>query len=128
MRRVLFGFCFRFHLDPAGHSGRFGGAEASRQPDSLTLKIQAGFINSMANATCPRSEAVLDEELRTLMADVMAEVIAGMQTALPEPSLEEIDHWLNCNNIASSITGWYGKAEEFVEEAAEARDCKTLLA
>ncbi len=63
-----------------------------------------------------------------LPADVMAEVIAGMQTALPEPSLEEIDHWLNCNNIASSITAWYGKTEEFVEEGAEARDCKTLHA
>jgi len=60
-----------------------------------------------------------------LPADVMAEVIAGMQTALPEPSFEEIDHWLNCHNVASSITGWYGKAEEFVEESTEARKSET---
>ena len=93
---------------------------ASRQPDSLTLKIQAGFINSMSYLPT--------YYFQDLPANVMAEVIAGMQTALPEPSFEEIDHWLNCHNVASSITGWYGKAEEFVEEAAEARDCKTLLA
>ncbi len=58
---------------------------------------------------------------QNLPADVMAEIIAGMQTALPEPSLEEIDHWLNCHNVASSISGWYGKAEEFVEESTEAQ-------
>lgn len=60
-----------------------------------------------------------------LPADVMAEIIAGMQTALPEPSFEEIDHWLNCHNIAASISGWYGKAEEFVEESSESQEAKT---
>jgi hypothetical protein len=31
-------------------------------------------------------------------AEVMAEIIHGMESALPEPSWEEIDHWLNCHN------------------------------
>ena len=33
--------------------------------------------------------------------DVMDEIMHGMQEALPEPSLEDLDNWLN-NNIAST--------------------------
>jgi len=38
--------------------------------------------------------------------DVMEEIMRGMQEALPEPSWEEIDNWLNTHNIASNIPGW----------------------
>jgi hypothetical protein len=37
----------------------------------------------------------------------MDEIMRGMQAALPEPSWEEIDHWLNTHNIASIIPDWY---------------------
>ena len=37
--------------------------------------------------------------------DVMDEIMRGMQEALPEPSWEEIDQWLNTHNIASTIPG-----------------------
>jgi hypothetical protein len=43
----------------------------------------------------------------------MAEIIRGMEEALPEPSWEEIDHWLNCHNVATTIPGWNQKAEKF---------------
>ncbi len=46
-------------------------------------------------------------------AAVMEEIIQGMERALPEPSWEEIDHWLNCHNEASTIPAWYERAEEF---------------
>jgi len=36
-----------------------------------------------------------------------------MERVLPEPSWEEIDHWLNCHNEASTIPAWYERAEEF---------------
>jgi hypothetical protein len=37
-----------------------------------------------------------------------------MQAAIPEPSWEEIDQWLNCNNAPTTIPAWYERAEEFV--------------
>ena len=46
--------------------------------------------------------------------DVMDEIMRGMNTALPEPFWEEIDQWLNTHNIASTIPGWYERAEEFI--------------
>ena len=46
-------------------------------------------------------------------ADVMEEIIQGMKRALPEPSWEEIDQWLNCNNRLATIPAWYERAEEF---------------
>ena len=45
--------------------------------------------------------------------DVMEEIMHGMQAALPEPSWEEIDQWLNCHNQAATIPAWYERAEEF---------------
>lgn len=36
-------------------------------------------------------------------SEVMDEIMHGMQQALPEPTWEEIDHWLNCNNRQASI-------------------------
>ncbi len=45
--------------------------------------------------------------------DVMDEIMRGMQAALPEPSWEEIDQWLNCHNQATTIPTWYERAEEF---------------
>ena len=46
-------------------------------------------------------------------AAVMEEIIQGMERALPEPSWEEIDRWLNCHNEAATVPAWYERAEEF---------------
>jgi hypothetical protein len=46
-------------------------------------------------------------------AEVIAEIVSGMERALPEPNLEEIDHWLNCHNTRATIPAWYERAEEF---------------
>jgi hypothetical protein len=46
--------------------------------------------------------------------EVMDHIMRGMPEALPEPSWEEIDRWLNTHNVASTIPTWYEKAEEFV--------------
>jgi hypothetical protein len=48
-----------------------------------------------------------------LPAEVMDEIMRGMEAALPEPSWEEIDYWLNTHNLASTIPGWYDRAGEF---------------
>jgi len=45
--------------------------------------------------------------------EVMHEIITGMQRALPEPSFEEIDHWLNCNNSQATVPEWYERVSEF---------------
>jgi hypothetical protein len=45
-------------------------------------------------------------------AAVMHEIMQGMQQALPEPTWEEIDHWLDCNNRPATIPAWYDRAEE----------------
>jgi hypothetical protein len=37
--------------------------------------------------------------------DVMDEIMREMNTALPEPSWEEIDAWLNTHNITSNVPG-----------------------
>jgi hypothetical protein len=46
-------------------------------------------------------------------AEVMAEIIQGMERALSEPTWEEIDQWLNCHNTRATIPAWYERAEEF---------------
>jgi hypothetical protein len=46
-------------------------------------------------------------------AAVMEEIVQGMERALPEPSGEEIDHWLHGHNEAATILAWYERAEEF---------------
>ena len=45
--------------------------------------------------------------------EVMDEIMRGMEAALPEPSWEEIDNWLNTHNVASTIPAWYDRAGEF---------------
>ena len=42
------------------------------------------------------------------------------EKTLPEPhlseidrDLEEIEHWLNCNNRPATIAEWYGRVAEF---------------
>ncbi len=47
-------------------------------------------------------------------AGLMHETVTEMQAALPEPDLEEIDDWLNCNNVAQTIPAWYEWVGEFV--------------
>jgi hypothetical protein len=48
-----------------------------------------------------------------LPAEVMDEIMRGMEAALTEPSWEEIDQWLNTHTVASTIPGWYDRAGEF---------------
>jgi hypothetical protein len=55
---------------------------------------------------------------KDIPAEVMDEIMQEMASILPEPSLEEIDHWLNCNNVASNIPGWYTRVELFRAERA----------
>ena len=43
---------------------------------------------------------------------VMHDIIAGMQAALPEPSLDEIDQWMN-SRAAATIEEWYERVAEF---------------
>jgi len=47
----------------------------------------------------------------------MDEIMHGMQEALPEPSWEEIDNWLNTHNIATTIPGWYERADQFISNS-----------
>ncbi len=42
---------------------------------------------------------------RDIHPDVMEEIMHGMQEALPEPSMEEIDNWLDCN--ITSTESWF---------------------
>jgi hypothetical protein len=51
-----------------------------------------------------------------LPADIMDEIMREMAAALPEPSWEEIDHWLNCHNVATTVPGWYTQAQVFASE------------
>ena len=46
------------------------------------------------------------QKVQDIHPDVMEDIMRGMQVALPEPSWEEIDNWLNTHNIASNIPGW----------------------
>ena len=55
--------------------------------------------------------------------DVMDEIMRGMQEALPEPSWEEIDNWLNTHNIASTIPGWYERADQFISDSRVSGSC-----
>jgi len=49
-------------------------------------------------------------------AEVMKEIMDEMLAANPEPELEEIDHWLNCHNVASTIPQWYVSVGEFLSD------------
>jgi hypothetical protein len=55
--------------------------------------------------------------------DVMDEIMRGMQEALPEPSWEEIDNWLNTHNIAATIPGWYERADQFISDCRASGAC-----
>jgi hypothetical protein len=46
-------------------------------------------------------------------AEVMHEIMARMEEALPEPNLSEIEHWVNCNNTPTTIPAWYDRVAEF---------------
>jgi hypothetical protein len=75
------------HLDPAGTplASREAWRVASPTP---RLNTKAGFINTM-------SYRLPKYYFQDIHPDVMDEIMRGMQAALPEPSWEEIDHWLN---------------------------------
>jgi hypothetical protein len=44
--------------------------------------------------------------------DVMEEIMSGMQEALPEPSLEDLDRWLD-QNLASTES-WFKHSKFFI--------------
>jgi len=51
-----------------------------------------------------------------LPIEIMDEIMREMAAVLPEPSWEEIDHWLNCYNVATTIPGWYTQAQAFAAQ------------
>ncbi len=48
--------------------------------------------------------------------DVAGEIFRAMQSQDPEPTWEEIDHWVNCHNVAAPIQDWYERVEEFLSD------------
>jgi hypothetical protein len=44
--------------------------------------------------------------------DVMEEIMHGMQEALPEPSLEDLDRWLDSN--LASTESWFKHPKFFI--------------
>src|SRR5437867_8431757 len=62
------------------------------------LNTKAGFINSM-------SYSLPKYYFRDIHPDVMEEIMHGMPEALPEPSIEDLDRWLD-QNLASTES-WF---------------------
>ena len=48
-----------------------------------------------------------------LPADVMQEIMDEMTASQPDQDIEEVDHWLNCHNVASTIPDWYDRIAAF---------------
>ncbi len=52
-------------------------------------------------------------------AEVMKEIMDGMQDAKPESDLsdlESVDDWLNRHNVARTIPQWYEAVGEFLSD------------
>ena len=64
------------------------------------LNTKAGFINSI-------SYSLPKYYFQDLAAEVMDEIMRGMEAALPEPSWEEIDQWLNTTTSSRLFPVWY---------------------
>jgi len=47
-------------------------------------------------------------------AEVMEEIAQAMMASEPQLDLEEMDDWLNRNNLPATIPAWYDRAEEFI--------------
>jgi hypothetical protein len=110
----VFRFClWRSALTGQGTPLAFPWSVASRQPDHHTLTIQAGLINFMSNL--PKYY------FRDIPAEVMEEIMQGMEKALPEPTWEEIDQWQSCQNVASTIPDWYERVEQFISDQSLVR-------
>jgi hypothetical protein len=69
------------------------------------LNTKAGFINSM-------SHSLPKYYFQDIHPDVMEEIMHGMQEALPEPSLEDLDNWLNSN--LTSTESWFKHPKFFI--------------
>ena len=39
-----------------------------------------------------------------------------MASIYPDPSWEEVDAWINARNVASTVPGWYERAEQFISD------------
>ena len=51
-----------------------------------------------------------------LPAEVMQEIMDEMASSKPDQDIEEVDHWLNCHNVASTIPDWYDRVAAFKAE------------
>lgn len=80
------------------------------QPDTPQL------TNSRLEKLIHRMSNLPKYYFQDIPAEVMEEIVRGMQQALPEPNLEEIDYWLNCHNHAATIPDWYERADEFISD------------
>jgi hypothetical protein len=69
------------------------------------IKTKAGFINSM-------SHSLPKYYFQDIHPDVMEEIMHGMQGALPEPSLEDLDRWLESN--MASTESWLKHPKFFI--------------
>ena len=49
-------------------------------------------------------------------AEVMDEIMTEMCASEPQADWEEVDYWLNCHNVASTVPGWYESAEQFLSD------------
>ncbi len=53
---------------------------------------------------------------RDIPSEVADDIFQAMASESPEPSWEEIDHWVNGHNAAGTIQEWYERAEEFLSD------------
>jgi len=51
---------------------------------------------------------------QAIPAEVMEEIAQAMMASEPQLDLEEMDDWLNRNNVPATIPAWYDRAEEFI--------------
>ena len=49
-------------------------------------------------------------------SEVADDIFHAMASQNPEPTWEEIDHWINCHNVAATIQEWYERVEEFLSD------------
>ena len=79
------------------HSG-----QTDRIDDSVGLSTLPTVWDNLATAGVSHKYYFQD-----LAAEVMDEIMRGMEAALPEPSWEEIDQWLNTTTSSRLFPVWY---------------------
>ena len=83
---------------------------------SHTLNTAASFGPTNDEIT----DSVLDDGsnlpkyyFQDIPAEVMQEIMDEMAASQPGQEIEEVDHWLNCHNVASTIPDWYDRVASF---------------